>query len=215
MRADYYNQDQIEAGSIGGPEITELAKLWQERHGLVVDGMCGPKTLATMQHDAGESSNLGLAALEIAISLIGCGEDGGTNNSGDFVALLHKSPAQDTKQDLGAWCASFCSHVIEQACQELGAEMPFKRSGSAKVLFRNAEKVGTRTSSPTPGDLVLWDRGKKGDWMGHIGIIEKSERGIIHTVEGNVGRYPSLVRRFVHDCDREGRLIGFCRLPSV
>ena len=34
-----------------------------------------------------------------------------------------------------------------------------------------------------------------------------------HTIEGNVGRFPSVVHRIKHDLDREDRLIGFARMP--
>ncbi len=44
------------------------------------------------------------------------------------------------------------------------------------------------------------------------GIVELVEsNGIIHTIEGNVGRYPSLVHRFQHDVEYE-RFVGFARI---
>ena len=214
MNPEEYNKKQFEEGLIQPAHLTALAILWQEKHDLEVDGMCGPQTLASIEEELyGESSTLGLQALAIAAESIGKGEEGG-NNSGPFVEMLHGKEFDGDDDDDGSWCAAFVSWCCEQACKKMGVQMPFKRSGGAKALYRRIYKAGSKVDNPLPGDVVCWDRGKKGSWQGHIGFVESCQNGILYTIEGNTGKYPSLVRRSQHDLSRENRLIGFARIPK-
>ncbi len=218
MSAEKYNQKQIDSGSLTDSMVVQMVKCWQDCHGLDVDGYCGPATqksiLKAGSGRSGASSELGLLALSIAIDNIGNGEEGG-NNSGPFVEMLHRKKWDGNDDDDGSWCAAFVSWCFEEACRRLDLDMPFKRSGGAKRLWKNIVEAGSGPVNPAPGDVVCWDRGKKGSWQGHIGFVEKFEDGIIYTVEGNVGAYPSKVRRFMHDLSRQGRLEGFGRSPGV
>ena len=219
MTAESYNTDQVKEGLLTGRHITILTEAWQEAHDLKVDGCCGSNTRASLEACMPDPSVLGIAALEIAIENIGNGEEGG-NNSGGFVEMLHGKNYDGDPDDDGSWCAAFISHCFEIACGRLGVLMPFKRSGGAKRLYRNIGDAGEFINSefieePRPGDVVCWDRGVKGSWQGHIGIVEKCENGILYTVEGNVGRYPSVVQRFSHNLDLQPRLEGFARCSLI
>ena len=165
---------------------------------------------------------IGLAAmvLEVAREEIGNGEEGG-NNSGQHVAR-YKCEDLDPEDDndLGSWCAAFVSWCAEEACRRMGIALPFKRSQGAKQLGRRIAPAGAVLANPEPGCVVVWDRGKlkangKKSWMGHIGICERVEGGILHTIEGNGGRYPSKVRRFQHDLTRQDRLELFAAFPDL
>ena len=143
---------------------------------------------------------------------IGRGEEG-RNNRGLFVdALFLESEPKGV-----SWCAAFVCWCVERAAEELEVEVPFARSLGAKELFKNVIASGEEIVSKSnlkPGDLVCWDRGKRGDWMGHLGFVEAYDPNtdILKTVEGNVGRFPSVVRRFEHDLSRDGRIEGFARI---
>lgn len=214
MTAEAYNQKKLESGEITPSNITQLVELWQFRHGLEVDGYCGPKTIASLNANSAPVSNFAENALKIAIEELGLGEEGG-NNSGPHVAKYKLIEDDGDPDDDGAWCAAFVSWCCEEACRRLDRGLPFKRSQGAKQLFKRIGMCGSFVTEPQPGDVVCWDRGKKGSWQGHIGFVEKVEGGILHTVEGNVGAYPSKVRRFMHDLSRETRLEGFARLPTI
>jgi hypothetical protein len=212
---DSYNQGQLDNGKLTLRHIRILTRFWQEHHaGLSADGQCGPMTQASIVA-ADTGSELGAKALEVAISWIGKGEEGG-NNSGPFVESLHRKEYDGDPDDDGAWCAAFVSSCFEQACDELELEMPFRRSGGAKSLMKRVGKVGSFVTAPDiqPGDVVAWDRGDVGSWQGHVGIVERydPETGFLHTVEGNTGRYPSKVRRKVHDMSKQPRLEGISRV---
>ena len=213
-----YNEKQWESNKIEMSHFQVLVELWQEAYGLSVDGMCGPATIASIEKEMSPTAwftSIGLQALDIAITCIGKGEEGG-NNSGPFVEGLHQKEFDGDDDDDGAWCAAFVSTCFEQAVERLGIPMPFIRSAGAKDLFYNIGKAGMFVSIPNvrPGDVVCWDRGKKGSWQGHIGFVEGYEQstGILHTIEGNVGKYPSKVKRFIHDTTIDDRLEGFARV---
>ncbi len=215
MSSESYNLEQIANGLLTGDHISTLTEAWQEAHDLTVDGYCGPTTRGTLEESKLSHNPLGIAALDVAIENLGRGEEGG-NNSGGFVETLHGLQFDGDDDDDGAWCAAFVSWCFERACKRIGADMPFQRSRGAKSLYR---KIGTAGKfidlDPQPGDVVCWDRGVKGSWQGHIGIVERCENGILYTVEGNVGRFPSVVRRFAHNLDLQPRLEGFARCPKV
>lgn len=167
---------------------------------------------------------LGERTLAVAITQLGKGELGG-NNGGADVARYKGRPV--TPGNMGAWCASFVSWCMEEAdsgrdeggyllgwdqLHPMWRKWHRKRHG-AKALYRMIGKAGLFVTDPEPGDVVCWDRGKKGSWQGHIELIETAENGVIGTIAGNVGRFPSLVKRMEHDIDRQPRLIGFARMP--
>ena len=212
MSADSYNIEQVEKELLTGKHIAILVESWQEIHNLDVDGYCGPDTLASLEASEPCQNLLGLTALAIAIENIGKGEEA-SNNSGEFVEMLHGKIYDGDLDDDGAWCAAFISWCFSQACEKLNIEIPFQCSSGAKSLYRKIGSAGEFIDDPSPGDVVCWDRGVTGSWQGHIGIVEKCSNGILYTIEGNVGRYPSVVSRFTHNLDLQPRLEGYARCP--
>jgi hypothetical protein len=59
---------------------------------------------------------------------------------------------------------------------------------------------------------VFW-RGSKTGWMGHIGIVESYENGIVTTIEGNKGPFKSVVRRYTYTLGQIDKMLGFGRVP--
>ena len=211
MRAEEYNKKQMDSGLLGVREITEMVRVYQAKHDLSVDGMCGPKTLGLLAPDDELSSNFGLRMLEEARRTIGCGETEG-NNRGPFIEMLFGK-----ENASGAWCAAAVSYWARKAAEAFGVDMPFKQSFGAKRLYKNVIDSNKRVAEPRPGDVVCWHRSSNpGSWMGHIGIVSDYSpgSGIFTTIEGNKGRYPAKVREFQHDID-EPMLMGFARPPSV
>jgi hypothetical protein len=211
-----FNSRESAAGRFTEEMVTRLVSRWQVYASLGVDGYCGILTQASLRAElAGvlaDTSPIGRDALSVAIAQVGHGESGG-NNSGEFVEMLHGKKFDGDDDDDGAWCAAFVSWCFEEACEGAGVPMPFKRSGAAKALYRRIGRAGSFPTTPAAGDVVCWDRGKLGSWQGHIGIVERYDGGILHTVEGNVGAFPSKVRRFSHDLTMQSRLEGFARAP--
>ena len=214
--AGEYNRKQIELGFITDRMLQELVACFQRKNHLKPDGWCGPETQeAILLPFAGMFPDVGViarSALAFAVSEIGHGEEGG-NNSGQYVEAYKGMVFDGDDDDDGAWCAAFVSWCFQRAASALGVELPFQLSQGAKALFKLISEAGELVSHPQPGDVVCWDRGKPGSWQGHIGFVESYEGGILRTVEGNNGRFPAKVSRFMYDLEDETRLIGFARCP--
>ncbi len=152
--------------------------------------------------------------VHVAVSNIGFGETT-ANNDGKFIDLIGGRSG-------GEWCAAFAGYCHRQANRREGKAWPewTLRNGKpelgAKRLTKNLGAVGRLFLDPQEargGDLICWHR-KTGpiSWQGHVGIVELvDEDGLVHTIEGNVGRYPSKVKRFIHDVSKE-RLYSFASL---
>lgn len=150
-----------------------------------------------------------MIALEIALSLIGSGEDR-ANNEGAFIDQIFRRESASAN-----WCAAFVSFCLEESHKKTGVEMPFERSGGAKKLFKRVGSSGSFVERPIAGDIVCWDRGKPGSWKGHIGFIFSVHDRHFVSVEGNVGSYDrtkGAVRKIKHSFE-DSRLEGFARLP--
>lgn len=149
--------------------------------------------------------SLAMATLAQAQSDLGKGEVGG-NNKGSYVWSL------TGRKTSGAWCAAAVYSWIKRGAQSIWMPCPIPRSNGAKRLCRYIREYGGRmTDDPAPGDIVLWDRGRL-PWQGHVGVVSAAYMHTFRSIEGNVGRYPALVREFRHDFE-DPKLIGFYRLP--
>jgi hypothetical protein len=131
--------------------------------------------------------------VKIAVRNIGYGEVG-ENNKGKFVEAIGGIQGD-------AWCAAFGGWCYETAFKECGEVMPIKRSLGAKKMGKLIAEYGTKFTDvrlAKPGDVMILNRGLL-DWQGHFAIIESVKDGLVHTIEGNVGAFPSRVKRLVRD----------------
>ncbi|MEM9597201.1 MAG: CHAP domain-containing protein [Acidobacteriota bacterium] len=198
---------------------------------LAVDGIVGPMTwwalttpyqfgahakspgLTTAELPDG-GSPLGRMALRVAIAeaLQGAKEIG-RNNSGPWVEryLNGITPAPAN------WCAGFVSYCVSAAADILRVPSPIRHSLGARDILRQLREQGlgyTLTERlPQPGDVVVWWRGRRLGWMGHIGIVHHvADDGVLWTIEGNRGAYPAPVRTYTYALAGMERLLGFGRL---
>lgn len=161
--------------------------------------------------------------LFVARSNLGYGEETG-NNEGAFIDAIGGRNKPE-------WCALFGNYCIRRGFELLygwpkasfgysNAPWLYRRPGlpepGAKRLIKAIGARGRGYKDPAqalPGDFVCWSRGTLG-WQGHFGIVEAVDSsGIVATIEGNVGRFPSRVRRFMHDVSKE-RLYTFASLEK-
>lgn len=187
---------------------------WQEDHdGLDVDGMLGGLTLASIDHALASYKTTPLTiqgmVVRVAMEELGKGESEANNKGPDIRKYAAPNP------DGGEWCAYFAGWCWEEACRRAGVPMPFSRSPGAKRIVKNMGSVGRMFTDPfkaKPGDLLAWHRGLPGSWSGHVGIvINVKPGGIVDTIEGNTGAYPSKVRKLTHDVRKE-RFFSFASI---
>lgn len=216
MKAEEYNAKRQADGHFEADHIVRLVEFWQQEHDLLVDGKAGKFTLASIE--AEDPSNYAMRAIEVATEEIGEGEIG-WNNSGPAIHKYRNLTYDDQapRRLWGEWCSFFVGWVLEEAARRDGIVMPFRRywapgkphGGAKKLAIAIAEGSGRMVNPkliPIPGDIVVWDRGKKGSWQGHIALVSRTVGSLVYTIEGNVGRYPAVVHEREHDWDRQPRI---------
>jgi hypothetical protein len=162
-----------------------------------------------------ESLNLRSEVVRVARKNIGYGEVEG-NNDGPLLRAIGGKPGHE-------WCALFAGYCYRKAITNLWGvtmrdEWAWRKPGQpvigAKELVKAAWGAGAlRFTDPLfakPGDLICWHR-RTGpiSWKGHVGLVEEIKDGLVHTIEGNVGKFPSRVKRLVRDVHKDDRFYGF------
>ena len=76
-----------------------------------------------------------------------------------------------------AWCAIFVNEMLKLA----GVK------GTGKANAKSFLNWGTNVDdNPQKGDIVVFDRGKKGSWQGHVGLfVGLAGNGYIYVLGGN------------------------------
>lgn len=156
---------------------------------------------------------VGHAVYTRAVSQLGLGERG-SNNSGEHVEKY--AAAIDRHAPL-VWCAAFAYWCYVEACDEFGLDYMVKPTAGAKRLCKNIVAAGGSKVSfaqARTGDVVLWHRGAKNAWTGHVAILQSKNvaQQRFTTIEGNKGNFPANVSTFQH-ANGEGNLLGFYSWP--
>ena len=90
-----------------------------------------------------------------------------------------------------SWCACFVSWCGEQCGFIQSGAMPkFSLCTDGVKWFKDKGKWQGRGYTPTPGTVIFFDwqeNGKRDGESDHVGIVEKCEKGIVYTIEGNSG----------------------------
>jgi len=129
--------------------------------------------------------------VSVAQSQIGLGEMGG-NNRGQYV-----------RQYLGGreglpWCAGFVSYCAKKS----GLNVRYT------LRARDFLSLGEKVNNPQSNDLIVFSR----QGGGHTGIVERVTKDTITTIEGNLGNYPSKVKRVIYKRNHIKNFLGFVRL---
>lgn len=186
-----------------GPRMKQTVKLFQARHTdnegrpLKVDGEVGALSwealfgAASVKHAATASKALLARALEIAAAAEArkVREEPKNSNRGTEVdEFLRRAGAP-----LGsAWCCAFVYWCLDEAAAQLGRANPMFRTAGCLRHWQSAEQKGARRISAAaakadpslvqPGVIFIMDYGKG---LGHTGLIEAVNGGLVTTIEGN------------------------------
>lgn len=189
-------QKLVEAGhAIAGDELAEelfgvstaiAVRVHQTLAGLVVDGIAGPKTLASLNAPGDDRytekgwrcrpSDARAAVqpvLKAAIDDIGRREEPDGSNDGPQLAKFRTGGAP--------WCAYAVSAWYAQA----DGGSPFGRIGSVWDLrdwLSGKKRLLAPTDDPQPGDLAIVLRARR---HGHIALVAHVEGTDVHTIGGN------------------------------
>lgn len=198
---------------------------------LVVDGQVGPLTRYAIDVQRGKisppdvlnkpiskaegkpplASQTGWNALQIARRELarGAGETVDDNMGPDIDLYRHITGAASGD----SWCASFVSYCFFEGNP---GHMPFAPEAGARNLLAKFKSKGwaytaSLSSPPVAGDIIVWWRVALNHWKGHIGLVDSYEHGIVTTIEGNRGAFPSKVRSFSYTLGNIDKILGFGR----
>lgn len=82
-----------------------------------------------------------------------------------------------------SWCANECGYI------DRGVMPKFSLCSDGVSWFQSHDRWLAGTEQPAPGMIIFFDwanDGQDGD-ADHVGIVEKVENGMVHTIEGNSG----------------------------
>ena len=97
------------------------------------------------------------------------------------------------------WCAMFVSWCADQAgLIDAGAVPKFENCVWGANWFKDNAGWADGAAEPSPGNIIFFDWEPDG-YPDHVGIVEKSENGLVYTVEGNVNDDCAQGRYYVGD----------------
>lgn len=134
--------------------------------------------------------DLAKTSLKHAITQLGVREQPKGSNSGPQVNSYLKAVGLNPGYP---WCMAFVYWCVNQAAAELKVKNPLVRTAGVLRQYNETtlRKVPNRSKGVKPGDIFIM---RFGHGTGHTGFVEKVEKGIVYTVEGNTN----------DDGDREG-----------
>lgn len=136
--------------------------------------------------------------LNIALGEYGKNEIIGSEDNQDIVNYFKVVGHSWVKDDDTAWCAAFVGYCLEKA----GIR------STRKLNARSYLNFGTPTPIPSVGDLVVFWRGSRDGWQGHVGFFIREEGNNIYVLGGNQSNSVSIQKY------NKSRLLGYRKVTS-
>lgn len=157
-----------------GPRTQEAISTIQKANGLAGSGVLGPKTLAILNLIVvAPEGGVRERVYQTAMGEVGVKEIAG-NRHNPRILEYHKTTG-GFGDDETAWCASFVNWCLSQH------GVPGTRSAAARSFL----KWGKKTNSPKVGDVVVFWRGSRTGWQGHVAFYASETPTHINVLGGN------------------------------
>lgn len=172
-----YNPGPIDG--IRGRKTTNAIKRFQERKFLVADGIVGPVTWRALfgPADGGETPTYDdMPWYDEAKRLIGTREISGSD-SNEVILDWAEDLDIDYADDDIPWCGLFVAHCIGST---LGDEpLPDNPLGARRWMGFG------QSVEPQLGSVLVFWRGSRNGWKGHVGFYHGEDRTHFHVLGGN------------------------------
>ncbi|WAJ29342.1 TIGR02594 family protein [Antarcticirhabdus aurantiaca] len=201
-----YDVGRAGADGVLGRDTIGAVKRFQAaaKLGVKWPGTIGPSTLAAL--NATPISGVPGQALppivdEVIATPVWIGE------ARRFLGKHERRDAKELDKVLGldasdiAWCGAFVAMV-------LAIVLPEERMPSNPLGARNWLKAGINLDGPQVGAIVVFWRGAKSGWSGHVGFVVGHDRTHVHVLGGNQSDSVSIARI------GKDRLLGY-RWPTT
>jgi len=114
--------------------------------------------------------------LEIAFSQYGIKEIKGEKDNPEILKYFNEIGYNGSVlKDETAWCSAFVNWVLKIS------DAPY----SGKLNARSWLKIGMETDCPEKGDVVVFWRGSKNSWKGHVGFFINAIGDEVFVLGGN------------------------------
>lgn len=138
--------------------------------------------------------------INIALSQYGVTETIGNRHNATILGYFKDIGHRWIITDETAWCSAFVNWVALKA----------KKQRSGKLTARSWLRVGIKTKQPVIGDIVVFWRGSKQSWKGHVGFFigYSEDKTQIYCLGGNQNNQVNIKTYPV------SRLLGFRSLKK-
>jgi len=140
-----------------------LINLFKKKDKIIVDA-----------NEVSEKVTLVPKHYQIAMKELGVKEVVGKNHN-PRVIQYHDATSLDATSDEIAWCSSFANWCMKQA--------GIKGTNSASA--RSWLNWGKKVIVPEVGDVVIFWRGKKDGWQGHVAFFSSEDSKYVTVLGGN------------------------------
>lgn len=122
--------------------------------------------------------------LKIAFNELGTEEIVGEENNPEVLKYAEQTGIPNIKTDEIAWCSTYVNWVAWKSGLQF----------SGKPNARSWLNVGTKVTSPEPGDVVVFWRESPQSWKGHVGFFMgiSSDGNRVYCLGGNQGNRVSV-----------------------
>lgn len=187
---------------IWGRKTEKAVRAFQLVSGLLVDGIVGPKTSAALfgqELKPDPADEPAIPWFQEARRLIGVNEVVGPGNNPAIIDWA-KGTGIDYRNDDIPWCGLYVAHCVSTTLE--GEKLPGNPLGA-----RNWLKFGAPCDVGLGSVLVFW-RGRKDGWQGHVGFYAGEDSQAYHVLGGNQGNKVCITRI------KRDRLLG-ARWPAT
>ena len=184
---------------IRGRKTIKAIKDFQASNGLVVDGLVGPKTKAALMKCSqaqGEEPQVEeeekfaipptIPWLETAYHLIGTQEQPGAGSNEAILGWAEDLEITSYNDDDIPWCGLFVAHCV-------GSQMPEEALPNNPLGARQWGGFGSEVS-PCLGSVMVFWRGSRDGWKGHVGFYWAEDDNAYHILGGNQSNSVSVTR---------------------
>lgn len=138
--------------------------------------------------------------LKLAISELGTTEIKGDQHNSRIIEYAHQAGFNFINDDETPWCSIF----INWLASKLNIEK------SNKLDARSWLNIGQEISDPKPGDIVIFWRGERDGWKGHVAVfLGYDSKNNIFCIGGNQSNSVSIA---TYDSNK---VLGFRRLQEI
>lgn len=167
---------------IWGRRTAAAVRAFQLSKGLLADGVVGPKTAAALLPDLEPAKDtlddVALVWLQEARRLTGVREVGGSGSNIEIIDWAKELGIDYSSDDI-AWCGLFVAHCV-------GSTLTAEPLPNNPLGARNWLKFGG-PCTPRPGAVMVFWRGSRDGWKGHVAFYVGEDDKAYHVLGGNQG----------------------------